>query len=123
MSVRDAVHLRGLEFFAYHGVLSEEAKLGQKFSIDVDFYLDLKPAGDSDRVEDTVSYAEVYQVIHHCVTENRFQLIESLAEKIAQEILAGFPCQSVRVEVHKPGAPIAAVFRDVSVEIWREREV
>lgn len=63
---------------------------------------------------------DVYQVIKACVTGNRHQLLEHLAEEIAQRVLKQFSCTSVRVEVHKPQAPIPGIFRDVSVEIWRE---
>lgn len=122
MQGRDTIHLRGLEFYAYHGVLAEEQKLGQRFIIDTDLFLDLRKAGQSDCVEDTVSYAEVYQTIKATVTGAKYQLLEALAERIAQEILTGYPCQGVRVEVHKPQAPIPGIFRDASIEVWRERE-
>lgn len=116
----DVIHLRGLEFYAYHGVLPEEQVLGQRFLIDMDLFSDLSLAGSSDQVEDTIHYGEVYQVIKTCVTGERHQLLEHLAEAIAQRILGQFSCRSVRVEVHKPQAPIPGIFRDVSVEIWRE---
>ena len=117
----DVIHLRGLEFYAYHGVLPEEQVLGQRFLIDLDLYLDLSKAGSSDRVEDTIHYGEVYQVIKACVTGESHQLLEHLAEDIAQRVLMKFSATSVRVEVHKPQAPIPGIFRDVSVEIWRDK--
>lgn len=120
MSGHDVIHLKGLEFYAYHGALPEEQVLGQKFLIDMDLFLDMSKAGNSDQVEDTIHYEEVYQVIKACVTRGKFFLIERLAEEIASRVLGQFSCLSVRVEVHKPQAPIAGVFRDVSVEIWRK---
>lgn len=120
MSGHDVIHLRGLEFYAYHGVLPEEQVLGQRFLIDMDIFSDLRQAGSSDQVGDTIHYGEVYQVIKACVTGDRHQLLEHLAEVIAQQVLEQFSCASVRVEVHKPQAPIPGIFRDVSVEIWRE---
>ena len=60
------------------------------------------------------------QVIKACVTQDKYQLIERLAEEIAQQVLEQFSCTSVRVEVHKPQAPIPGIFKDVSVEMWRE---
>lgn len=116
----DVIHLRGLEFYAYHGALPEEQVLGQRFLIDMDLFSDLSQAGSSDQVEDTIHYGEVYQVIKTCVTGERHQLLERLAEDIAQRVLGQFTCTSVRVEVHKPQAPIPGIFRDVSVEIWRQ---
>jgi len=116
----DTIHLRGLEFYAYHGVMPEEQVLGQRFLIDLDIFSDLRRAGSSDQVADTVHYGEVYQVIKACVTGERHQLLEHLAQDLAQRILEQFDCTAVRVEVHKPQAPIPGIFRDVSVEIWRE---
>jgi 7,8-dihydroneopterin aldolase/epimerase/oxygenase len=116
----DVIHLRGLEFYAYHGVLPEEQVLGARYLIDMDLFVDLRQAGSSDEVGDTVHYGEVYQVIKACVTGDKYQLIERLAEEIAQRVLEQFSCTSVRVEVHKPQAPIPGIFRNVSVEIWRK---
>lgn len=120
MSGHDVIHLRGMEFYAYHGVLPEEQVLGQRFLIDVDIFSDLRQAGSSDHVGDTVHYGEVYQVIKACVTGDQHKLLEHLAEEIARDVLKKFSCTSIRVEVHKPQAPIPGIFRDVSVEIWRE---
>jgi len=116
----DVIHLRGLEFYAYHGVMPEEQVLGQRFLIDMDLFLDLSQAGSSDKVGDTIHYGEVYQEIKACVTGDSHQLLEHLAEAIAQRVLRQFSCTSVRIEVHKPQASIPGIFRDVSVEIWRE---
>ena len=118
----DVIRLRGLEFYAYHGVLPEEKTLGQQFVVDMDIFLNLRVAGNSDKVEDTVSYAEVYSVIKECMLEESFDLLERLAEYIAQKVLAGFACSALRVEIHKPQAPVPGIFRDISVEIWREKE-
>ena len=119
MPGRDVIHLRGLAFYARHGVLPEEKTLGQKFLIDVDLFCDLRRAGVSDRLEDTLDYDAVYQLIADCVGGESYQLLERLAEEIAGRIWRRFPCESVRVEVHKPQAPLRGVFQDVSVEIWR----
>jgi len=117
----DIIHLRGLAFFGYHGVMLEENVLGQKFIVDVDLYLNLRKPGLSDQVGDTINYAEVYEKIKAVVTGERYSLLERLAQRIADQILEGFLCNSVRVEVHKPEAPIPGIFEDVSVEIWREK--
>lgn len=121
MDGSDVIHMRGLEFFAYHGALPEEGTLGQRFVVDVDLYVDLHQAGESDQVADTVSYAEVYQTIKHSVVDKRFNLLEALAKDIADNILRQYACPRVRVEVFKPQVPIPAVLKDVSIEIWRER--
>ena len=122
MSGPDAIRLRGLVFYAYHGVLPEERKLGQEFKVDVDIFLDLHGAGATDSLADTLDYGAVYRVIETCVCGETYQLLERLAEEIAGRILREFPCGGVRVEVHKPQAPIAGVFQDISVEIWRGKD-
>lgn len=116
------IHLRGMEFYAYHGMLEEEMILGQKFIIDVDLY-PAKWINDSDNIEDTINYAQVYTVVQECIQRRRFKLIESLAEAIATNILEEFHCLKIRVEVHKPNAPIPGLFRDISVEIIREKKI
>lgn len=118
----DAIHLRGLEFYAYHGVLPEENTLGQKFIVDLDIFLRLEPAGKSDQVEDTVNYAEVYSIIQKCMLGEHVNLLERLAEEIASQVLTGFSCLAVRLEIHKPQAPVPGIFRDISIEIWRKKE-
>lgn len=118
----DVIRLRGLEFYAYHGVLPEEKTLGQKFLVDMDIFLSLQSAGNSDKVEDTVSYAEIYSIIKECMLGESVNLLERLAEQIAKQVLDGFECLAVRVEIHKPQAPVPGIFRDISVEIWREKE-
>lgn len=122
MPEHDVIHLRGLQFYAYHGVLPEEQKLGQTFLIDVDLSFDLQKAGLSDEVRDTLNYAEAYAKIKEVVQGGPYRLLEYLAEQIAERLLAAFPCDQVRVEVHKPQAPVPGVFRDISVEILRRRE-
>lgn len=123
MSEHDVIHLRGLEFYAFHGVLPEERRLGQRFIIDLDLFYDLKAAGISDQVRDTINYAEVYRVVQEYVEGSTSSLLENLAEKITQAILNIFPCWKVRLELHKPQAPVQGIFRDISIEICREKEI
>ncbi|MHB1652450.1 MAG: dihydroneopterin aldolase [Desulfitobacteriaceae bacterium] len=123
MPEHDVIHMRGLEFYAFHGVLPEERRLGQKFIVDLDLYCDLQTAGLSDRVEDTINYAEVYGIVRGYIESEPSSLLEHLAERMAQGILQGFPCFKIRVELHKPQAPIQGIFRDISIEIWRGTEI
>lgn len=103
-------------------MLSEENNLGQKFFIDAELYADLHPAGESDDVEQAVNYAEVYEVIKEICENKEFDLIEALAENIAQTILEQFALvEEVTIKVKKPEAPVAGVFDYVGVEIKRTR--
>jgi len=121
MIEENQIHLRGMEFYGYHGVLPQEQDIGQRFIVDVDIF-PVRWVDGSDNLTDTINYAEVFSVIQTCVSKEKYQLLESLAERIASQILETFNCFKVRVEVHKPQAPIPGIFKDVSVEIIREKK-
>jgi 7,8-dihydroneopterin aldolase/epimerase/oxygenase len=116
----DRIVLTGLEFHAYHGVFGEEAKLGGRFIVDVEITVNFSGAL---RIEDTVHYGEVFEIVKLEVTGTRHDLIETLANNIAAQVLeAHAPVQRLTVRVHKPFAPIPGLFRDVFVEVTRSRD-
>jgi len=115
---RDCIILKDIAFYAYHGALPEEKKLGQTFLVSLEIFLDLKQAGESDRLADTVNYAEVYTVLKNVMEGSAYDLLEALAEKIASALLQG-PVKGVSVEVKKPSPPIAARLAYVAVKITR----
>ncbi|MDW7673178.1 MAG: dihydroneopterin aldolase [Bacillota bacterium] len=118
----DKIIMKKLQFYGYHGVLEEEKKLGQKFSVDVEIGSSLKKAGDTDNLQYTVNYALVYSDIKHIMENEKYDLIETCAEKIAAKILS-FPNVSwCLVRVNKPEAPIPGIFDKVAVEIIREKQ-
>jgi dihydroneopterin aldolase len=118
----DRIIVRDLQVFARHGVLPEEAALGQRFAIDVTAYLDLAPAGASDALDRSVSYSDIIARTTDVLTGQRFDLIEAAAEAVAGSILAlNTRIERVVIELRKPGAPIAAVFAHVGVVIDRSR--
>ena len=118
----DRILVTRIAVFAYHGLLAEEARLGQRFYISLDCRLDLSPAGRSDDVARTVSYADLTEIVTRIATERRFDLIEALAEAIAEDILGQHPAiTEVRVRVDKPSAPVPAVIEGVAIEIVRTR--
>ncbi len=119
----DAIHLNDLSFFAYHGVFDEEARLGQRFLIDLTCWLDLSTAGQTDAYADTVCYASLVKAAEHAVTGSRVQLLERLAQVVCDAILAADArIEQVRVKVRKPGAPLPIATGMVSVEITRARK-
>jgi dihydroneopterin aldolase len=118
----DTVALTGITAFGYHGVFDFERRDGQPFSVDLVLHLDLRPAGTSDDLTRTAHYGEVAEQVSAIITGRPFQLIEALAEKIAADILAGFPVDAVDVTVHKPKAPIQVPFGDVAVTVHRSRQ-
>ena len=119
----DRIHLRGVEAFGYHGVLADEKRDGQPFVVDVVMALDLAPAGTSDALDDTVSYAEIAGEVVARITGPSYDLIERLAEVIADDVLGHALVDAVTVTVHKPQAPVGHPFSDVAVEVHRTRGV
>lgn len=114
--------LRDLPFYARHGVFDAERELGQRFVVDVDCWLDTRPAAWADDAALTVSYQQIYEQVAGVVTDDPVHLIETLAERIATRLLDHFEMvEQVRVVVHKPGAPVTGVFGDVGIEIVRTR--
>ena len=115
------VVLQGLEFFARHGVFAAETELGARFVVDAELHY---PFADlNDDLSGAVNYAEAYALIAQLVTQERFDLIETLAARIARGLLAAHPSlQRVTVRVHKPAAPVAGIFRDIYAELTLDRE-
>lgn len=120
----DKIIMKNLAFFGYHGVLKEENVLGQKFFVDIDLYTDLKRAGISDEVTDTVHYGEVYNMVKDIVENKRFKLLEALAENIAATVLDSFSLvNEISVKIRKPEAPVNGIYDYFGVEIRRKRDV
>ena len=118
----DRIVVKDLQVVAHHGVLAEEAMLGQRFALDIEAYLDLGPAGRADDLRRTISYADLVEVAVATLRERRFKLLEAAAEAVASALLASFPAlDRVELELRKPGAPIDAIFAHVAVAIARTR--
>ncbi|AKT51173.1 2-amino-4-hydroxy-6-hydroxymethyldihydropteridine diphosphokinase [Arsenicicoccus sp. oral taxon 190] len=119
----DQIRLTGLRARGRHGVLPEERVLGQEFVVDLVLHLDLQAAAATDDLAATVSYAEVAETVHALVTGEPHDLIEALAGRIGARLLADhLPLELVEVTVHKPAAPIAVPFGDVSVTVVSRRD-
>lgn len=121
-AVLDCISLTGLSAHGYHGVEDFEKKAGQLFSVDVSFWLNTRQAGATDDLIHTINYAEVAAAVHQEVTGPSRDLVETLAQQIANRLLHDYPLmQQVEVTVHKPEAPILVPFQDVTVTIRRTR--
>lgn len=119
----DKIILKGLAFYGYHGLFQEERVLGQRFIVDLDLYVPLERAGRSDRMEDSVHYGEVFNVVKQVVEGEPHNLLESVSETIASELLEAFPeIEKCRVRFEKPNPPINGHYDSVSVEIVRGRK-
>ena len=122
MSTLDKIFVRGLALHARHGVNKEEQVLGQRFILHVGVWLDFSAAGKTDKIGDTISYADVIAVTEKAFTSQWFYLLEKGAEQIAQALFEAFDrVMTVDVTIEKPGAPIASMFDTVGVTITRTR--
>lgn len=121
MDFLDEIVLTGLAVFGRHGVYAHEREEGQEFTIDLRLRLSLEQAAASDDVSDTVHYGELAEKVGAVVSGEPVNLIETLAERIADVALQYSRVQNVTVTVHKPNAPISLKFADVAVTVYRSR--
>lgn len=116
----DRIELTGLRAIGRHGVFDHEKRDGQPFSVDLVLFTDHRAAAASDDLADTIDYGVVATDVHALITGEPFDLIETLADRIAAAVLSRDRVQAVQVRVHKPSAPITVAFDDVSVVVFRE---
>lgn len=117
----DYIHVKEMQFYGTHGVLPEETVLGQRFRANVSLAVDIKKAGETDDLNETVSYVGVYDICQQVIEGKPFKLIEAVAETVASRILQAYDGQvfGVRVEIIKPDPPIRGHYKEVAVEIVR----
>lgn len=120
-STADRISLTGLEVHAHHGVLESERAEGQVFVIDLALSRDLAAAAAADDLARTIDYGAVADVVVRVATGGPYRLIETVATRIGDAVLAGFDVAEVTVTVHKPHAPIPHRFADVAVTVTRRR--
>ncbi|MCL0099432.1 dihydroneopterin aldolase [Dehalococcoidia bacterium] len=120
---RDSIQLNGMSFYGYHGVSEAERELGQRFVVDLEIYRDLSLAGESDNLDDTVNYTNLYKIVKKIVEDSRHELLESLAESITKRVLEEFTVDSVKLTVKKPSVPIKGSLLDYAgITIFREQK-
>ena len=119
----DRIILTGLQFYGFHGVNPEERSLGQQFVVELEAELDLSTPAGSDRLEDTVSYTQLYRAVKTVMEGEACNLLEAAAGTIASSVLDQHPqIDAVRVRVQKPRPPIkGSVIEAAGVEIYRTR--
>ncbi|MBR0694679.1 dihydroneopterin aldolase [Bradyrhizobium lablabi] len=118
----DTIFITGIVIHARHGVMEHETEVGQRFVIDLELFADLSESSRTDRLSDTVSYSNVVATATAAFKNTNYKLLERAAGAVADDILGAFPrIRAVKVTVHKPHAPIAAIFHDVGVVLTRSR--
>lgn len=115
----DTVALKGITARGYHGVLGFERELGQAFVVDVQLSVDVGPAAEADDLRLTVDYGAVATAVVDIITGPPFDLIETLAVRIAQRVRQFDGVEQATVAVHKPYAPVTELFSDVVVTVTR----
>lgn len=117
----DRLLLEGMEFYGYHGDIEAERSLGGRYRVDVELLADLRAAGRSDSIEDTIDYVRCFQLVRELVENEQYRLLEAMAEAIAQTLLREHPrAQSVRVRVAKQ-PPVRGTFERFAIEVERSR--
>lgn len=121
--MENIIRIKKATFYGYHGVMSEEQSVGGKFEADVDIHTDFSAAAKNDSLHETIDYHKVYKVLYHLALEQKYYLIEAVANKIADELLTRFTAISkIAVRVRKNNPPLGGVVDCVEVEVIKTRE-
>ena len=114
------VEIVGLSVYTHHGVGEAEREVGQRLIFDIDFELGDCDALVTDRVEDTVDYADVCQQVYLAAQERSYKTLERLCNAVADRLIDRYGAESVTVRAAKPEPPIALPVEEVAVEVWKE---
>jgi dihydroneopterin aldolase len=115
------VEIRGLSIFTHHGVTEAEQEVGQRLEFDVTFDVPDCDAVLTDRLEDTIDYAEVCDIVALGATERSYKTLERLCRVIAERVTERFGCESVQVRAAKPEPPLPLAIDEIAVEVTHER--
>jgi len=118
----DILRINNMTFHAFHGVWEEEQEIGQRFEVDLELNVDAARVAESDKLKHTVDLSAVFEKVETVVEKGKFRLIETMAERIAHEILENFLVTNVLVRVRKPHAPIRGIQDGIEVEIRRAQK-
>jgi dihydroneopterin aldolase len=118
---RVEVELRGISIYTHHGVSDAEQEVGQRLEFDISFDVPDCDAVLTDRIEDTVDYSEVCDIVVLAATERSYRTLERLAQVVGQRLIERYGCDSVRVRASKPEPPLPLSIQDVGVEVTLER--
>ncbi len=118
---RVEIDLRGLSIYTHHGLSDAEQEIGQRLEFDLSFDVPDCDAVLTDRVEDTIDYAEVADIVALAATERSYRTLERLAQVVGERLMERFNCESVRVRAAKPEPPLPLAIQEVAVEVTQER--
>jgi dihydroneopterin aldolase len=115
------VELRGLSIYTHHGVTDAEQEVGQRLEFDLAFDVPDCDAVLTDRLDDTVDYAEVCDIVALAATERNYRTLERLCQVVAERLMERFDCESIRVRAAKPEPPVHYRVDEAGVEVTLER--
>ena len=115
------VELRGLSVYTHHGVTDAEQEVGQRLEFDVSFDVPDCDAVLTDRIEDTIDYSEVCDIVVLAATERSYRTLERLANVVGERLVERYGCEHVRVRAAKPEPPLPLAIEEVAVEVVTER--
>ncbi len=118
---RVEIDLRGLSIYTHHGVSDAEQEIGQRLEFDLSFDVPDCDAVLTDRIDDTVDYGEVCDIVALAATERSYRTLERLAQVVGERLMERYSCESVRVRAAKPEPPLPLAIQEVAVEVTQER--
>jgi 7,8-dihydroneopterin aldolase/epimerase/oxygenase len=117
------IELRGLSIYTHHGVTDAEQEIGQRLEFDISFDIPDCDAMLTDRLEDTVDYAQAADIVALAATERSYRTLERLAQVVGERLMERYGCESVRVRAAKPEPPVPLAIQEIAVEVTQERSV
>jgi 7,8-dihydroneopterin aldolase/epimerase/oxygenase len=118
---RVEVELRGISIYTHHGVSDAEQEVGQRLEFDLSFDVPDCDAVLTDRIEDTIDYSDVCDIVALAATERSYRTLERLAQVVGERLIERYGCESVRVRAAKPEPPLPLSIQEVGVEVTQER--
>ena len=118
----DIIKLSNIVFYAHHGYYKAERELGQRFELDIEVDCDLSLASKTDELDNTLDYRKVYSLAKDTFENYKFKLLETVAEKIADQILNSFTVNAVLIRVRKPHVPLKGFLDHIEIEIRRSKD-
>ena len=118
----DIIKLTNIVFYAHHGYYEAERELGQRFELDIEVQCDLGAAAKNDDLESTIDYRKVYSIAKDAFENYKFKLLETVADRIAEQILESFTVEAVLIRVRKPHVPLRGFLDHIEIEIRRTKK-
>lgn len=115
------IRMLNMTFYGFHGVSAAEKETGRRFEVDCEIDFDATRAIDTDQLENTINYTDVYRIIEDLLENSRYNLVETLADRIADRIFASFDVRRLKLKVRKRNPPVPGNIDAFEVETERNR--